>query len=135
MTYETSILFSILFGSIIFPITLIWTNGWLESVGFEDPNHSQSIYLLAAICGYASNTVAGLKFQHKKNIFTAYFQKQNGAARNDDFTEMLKGMKELQSKSASQVNTDTHMMTDTTVNNTPNNKTQSDFAVQTPQQQ
>jgi ammonia channel protein AmtB len=73
VTYETSILFSILFGSIIFPIALIWTNGWLESVGFSDPNHSQSIYLASAICGYVCNIVVGLKFEHKKNIFTAYF--------------------------------------------------------------
>ncbi len=41
-----------------------------------------------------SNLIAGLKFEHKNNIFTAYFQKQGASIWNEDFSLMLKGLKD-----------------------------------------
>ena len=72
VTMETDILFSVLFGSVIYPVTIAWavSDGWLKGLGFEDPAHASSTYLLGAVCGLVGNLTVGLKFEHKKNVFS-----------------------------------------------------------------
>lgn len=79
MTLETDIVFSVLFGSVIFPVTIGWTvsDGWLRGLGFEDPAHAAPTYLLGAICGLVGNLIVGLKFEHRLNVFSQVLSKKD----------------------------------------------------------
>jgi hypothetical protein len=43
-TFEADILFSVIFGAIIYPVGISWTvgDGWLNALGFIDPAHCAS---------------------------------------------------------------------------------------------
>jgi ammonia channel protein AmtB len=78
VTLETDIMFSILFGSVIYPITIAWvvSDGWLRGLGFEDPSHSAPVYLLGTVCGFVGNMIVGLKFEHRKSVFSQVLVKK-----------------------------------------------------------
>lgn len=79
VTLETDILFSILFGSIIFPVSIAWTvsDGWLRGLGYEDPTHASSTFFLATVCGFVGNLVVGAKFEFRKNVFSQVLSKKD----------------------------------------------------------
>lgn len=71
-TFEGDILFSVLFATIIYPVCTSWIvgQGWLKSLGFEDPAHATACLLLGSVSGFVGNIMVGTKFEHKRNVFS-----------------------------------------------------------------
>jgi len=75
---ETDILYSIIYGAVIFPVGIAWINdgGWLCALGFLDPVHSSCTYLISAISGLIGNIMIGSRFENKNNVFNQTFKQK-----------------------------------------------------------